>query len=261
MDTRNPKLCNLIRISSGSATSKNSNSDFSVDLGNQPFSDRITCVALKTVIFPNCFYNIRAGVNDAFAMQENNQAKIIFTIPEGFYDVTTLMTQLQTDINANLNAGSVTVTQNSVSGKIVITASGQTIKFFNYTDGTTMANEIGFSVSSTTYVSSYTATYMPQLQGLTEVFLVSSMIAPAHMIDSDNKLQLRNVIMSIPITADFGDINIYEARDENLNVIHYANKKSIRNIDIQLQDSQGNVVNLQNNNLKIIFKAYYNATN
>ena len=252
----------LIRIDSqDKSTSSVSNSNFRVNLGNAYRSAPVTRIVLKQIQFPNNFYNVRTGVDDVLTVQENGQAPFDVTIPQGFWEITDLLTEMKTQIDAGLVGGStVTITLGNQDKKLLFTFSGTTaIVYANASGNSTIATNLGILQTTPGMSTNITGNAIPSLEGLTEVFLISDTLAPLHTREYNNNQ--RNIFASIPITAPFTSQNIYRSQDEELDSIEYPTPgRLIRDIDIRLENREGEAVNLsENHDVKIIFKVYYSS--
>lgn len=246
----------LIQISADDRlTSSETPSDFTVDLGQASFCNRAIRCVLKTCIFPNIFYNIRTDVNDKFTFRENGQPAVELTVPQGFYNSSSLASSLQTLINASLTVGSVAITTDPLTLLMTFTFTGITAIIYGEPE-TTMASNVGIvNGSSGAYVASYVGEQIPQLQGLTEIFIQSLTLAPSNLVEQ--KSIVRNVFIPVPITAPFGAINVFECKDDELCSINYQSPRDLRYIDIKMTDRRGNLLDFQGHNVKLVFKIYY----
>jgi hypothetical protein len=116
-----------------------------------------------------------------------------------------------------------------------------------------MNKAIGIQSDDTSFVSSRLLEGIPDLRGVIEIFVISRSMSQGNLIEPD---KVRDVIATIPITAPFLGLNIYESVNETNNSIEYNAPTDLRNIDIRLEDSNGRLVNLQNHRSQFVFKIY-----
>lgn len=249
----------ILRIeSSDKDDSASSNSNFRVSLSSIVDLKNVKKIELSTVIFPNIFYNVRTGYDDVILLTENGQAQMTITVPEGWYSITQLMAKLKVLIDAQLVAGSVAVTQDENSKLITFTFTGTTASVDNLDALSTLSPNLGFITNGATGAS-YTGTVMPNLGGLNDIYIMSSALGRSNLMESTtNKLgKNRDCVGIIPITAPFGGSNVWESQNDLNTITYYGEERSLSEIDIRLENADGDLIDLQNFEIKLIFKIHY----
>jgi len=256
----------LITISGadGSPDSK-SRTDFNVNLG--PNMQKISRISIVSVTFPNNAYNINGsggGANNQYNVTSGTDSKD-FTVTEGFYTTTTLMSNVETAVNdwlTTLGDGqSITLTQDPTSQKVSITYTAGTgpasITIVDATVNSGIWEILGWIDSlPTTVTTSATAPYLPSLGGLKEVYLQSNELGPGNMYDKDGTQ--KNTLICIPITAPFGVSNVFECKVDSLCEITYLSPRSAQRCDFYFTDRGGNIVDLHGGNPIINLKVWFN---
>ena len=116
----------LIRINSAEATSKISESNFSIDLNTRGREavDNVVRVAVKSIIFPFVQYNINTN-NQTFTFLEDATLRS-FVLPVGWYTIDDLITALQSNITSELSSGTVGISLGSLDKKLTFAFAGLT---------------------------------------------------------------------------------------------------------------------------------------
>jgi hypothetical protein len=225
-------------------------------------------VSIASVSFPNNAYNVNGtggGANNTFSITANS-ITTLYTVPPGFYTTATLITAVQTAVQAYLtglgNGQTFTLTQDSISQIVSATynqgTSGVTFMTIQDAAGNSGVWELlGFIGSAAINLPSGTAvaaTNLPSLGGLKEVYLQSAALAMGNMFDGTGQ---KNVLLTIPITAPFGISNVFECKVDNLCEITYMGPRTLQQVDFQLTDKNGNIVDLHGGNLNINLKFWF----
>ena len=193
--------------------------NFVVDLGSN--LQRCKRLSIQSVNFPNNFYNV---FYNSFNGQRNNQASYTksgttytFTITPGFYNAAQLMSEIITAFNALGQATITAFTQDPITQLTSFT--------WNSSNATTVSLLLGSATQPTPFSllgfanstvlagaapSTVNATNLPSLAGLTEAYIVSSALAPSNSFDE--KGQLSNTLVCIPITTSFGQLNAFDCK-------------------------------------------------
>lgn len=225
-------------------------------------------------------------------------AAATLTLPSGYYSSGALMTAFGTLLTNNdtANGGDRTFvfTQNPVSNLVTLTvtsASGASLTA--YIDMSTPNNNqgdigdrfsnpmlsLGFTANSP-YVNlingivgpsfqivlpagapgtsiSYTAPFLPKLYGPQVAFIKSQAIAPSHGFDE--KGIVSPMMLSVPITAPYGQLNVFECKQDVLCEIMYRAPRNLENIDIQLVDHEDRELPLYDEPLDIELRIWFNV--
>jgi hypothetical protein len=195
-------------------------------------------VVLKSVRIPNTQYNVNSN-NNAWLFPNATKPAGDYLVPEGQYDISTLMTTLET-----LVGGGLTITQDAVTQKLAFDMGGPLFSLI----GDASTNVFGYNILGTrsTVIDSavsVTASSLPNLAGLRGVQIRSKTLAPfAHLSGSDGRL--RRVFATVPITVDFGQTQTHEETDiDNLDFSDFASDhgRNLSQVDITLLDSDTNL--------------------
>jgi hypothetical protein len=237
----------LLRVSSSERSAgSTSSSDFSVSYPNNGTLAKVVSIVVKHVSFPNVFYNINTTNNEfIFRMAGGSGQSII--VPEGQYAVSELIAYLNTELT-----GVGILTQNSTTSKLTIVASGYPFDLVE----SSMLKVLGFKPSSGN-PSSHTAPNVPQLQGVQHVFINSKVLSKAINFIDANEKQERSIVIMIPNDVPWGSVKHYETVHDDLDVINFPSETSLQELDIKLVDADGNVLDLQGQELSLILKVYY----
>ena len=228
--------------------------NFVIDLGSN--LQRCKRLSIQSVNFPNNFYNV---FSNTFNGQHNNIGYFTynsvpgsFTITPGFYNAAQLMSAITTAYNAAIAQSQITsFTQDPISQLVTLSFNSDskttTVRFDTDNSGTTRATPftlLGFtgSASATNSTTTTTATSLPSLSGLTEAYIVSSALAPSNSFDE--KGQLSNVLVGIPITSAFGQLNVFDCHVDVLCEVLYPRSRDLVRCDFMLVDRNGYEVNL-----------------
>ena len=269
--TKSSLFSKMLRISAdkrlhGQGGDRSTN--FVVDLGAN--LQRCKRLSIQSVTFPNNFYNV---FNNSYNGQHNNIGYIdhpglpsTFTIAPGFYNTTQLMSAIVTAFNtvATGHATITAFTQDPLSQLCTFTFNSDStatlIRFDKDNDGNSQASPwtlLGFSGSVSTTVApvTKTATSLPSMSGLTEAYIMSNTLAPSNAFDE--KGQLSNVLIGIPITASFGQLNVFDCKVDVLCEVLYPRSRDIGLCDFMLVDRNGKEVNLNGGNVKLDLRVWF----
>lgn len=243
-----------VRISSDDATRKNTNADFTCSFNSlhPAFTD---CIGyqVNSVTFPNVFYNITSD-NNVLKIEENGQSATTITLAVGFYTGTDLITVLKTALDAVLVSGTVVLSLTDYTEKFKFTFTTTTAKI--YADATsTMSDILGITTTTASFSAVVDADYIPKLYGVSDVYLESRTLSNDKLYDSKTGRK-RPVMKVIPLTAGFGEMNLWES-DDSYDRDIFGSERSISTIDIKLTDGNDKLLNLQNHSLDILIKLFY----
>jgi hypothetical protein len=241
-----------------------STTDFRFSLGQ--FAQRVTRVSIPHVEFRNNAYNINSsggGANNTWSIS-SGLTTYNFSVAAGWYTTSSLMSAVQDAINTTLaglgDGQSVSLSQDATTYLVSLSyTSGTgpaTITIEDRDERSGVWGLLGFVPPSDVGSTALVATYFPSLGGLTEAYLRSTALAPSNMLDTGGNL--RNTLLTIPITAEFGKLNVFECKVDSLCEISYMTARNLQEIDIQLTDYYGNVIDLHGANLSITLKIWFN---
>lgn len=238
-----------------------SNSDFVVYLKETVSVQTINYALLKNATVPNVFYNVRSSygeVNNSFVFQEQSPlATFAVSIPEGQYVIADFMTALQTAMNAVLVSGSVAITQDATTKKLVFTCTGTVINVFSGDNGNSAYVLTGFEESANSgFSATVSAPNLPDLAGIQNVYLQSYELAPAEGIDPT--FGLINIVGEVNLSnTQFGGYANLETNTDEMAMVNYKNTRNLQRIDITLVDGQGNKLPIGNSRLSLSLKVYW----
>jgi len=187
---------------------------------------------------------------------------ISFTLPSGFYSNTVLAAAIVAGINATAQMTAIPATlaidTTAIDGKWVFTMTGATFVLETAAQGSTISPLIGIYAPSGTPAATQDADSLPNLAGLTQVYLRSSALAPANMYRSGNNL-ISDTFAVIPVGSPYGALVQYPSVSLplELNQVLYDAPKDISSIDLRLTDRSGNILDLQNHPLKLTLQIWY----
>lgn len=259
---------NLLRISSDfkQVGFSESNSNFTQCYNNITANEGVTRCVMKSCDIPNVFYNIDdKGYN--FANTGNNMltytdslnTSVTFTINRGQYTLAQLLTAINLFFySAYSPSGSVSLYLDPITQKIqIINTSGQS---FGISISSTIAPYLGmlsavpWTTASLVYFDGF-----PNLAGIQEVYITSQKISDgSNMIVASNTMY--PVILNVQISVPFGAFQHYETNHPEIDDIEYASISqgtSIRQVDIQLRDRFGNILDLGGLPFNLIMKIYH----
>jgi hypothetical protein len=242
---------NFIIINSAFRTADSkSTTDFTYSIGESLEVDGIT---IKDISIPNVAYNITSNNNKLRVTYGGVTGNLV--IPEGQYTLAQLMTVLQTDLTT-LFGVSVTVSQEPITKKVVFVTT-QPFRISNNPTTSSLSKYIGIAYGTGYYptleTSGFTLPLLPQLQGPNNYLVASQVLSQGYAsILTDG--QRVPVIMPVPVTVDWGEVQQYESNDMELNTKSFARLQNIQNIDIKIYDDNLNVVDLNGQDVEIVLK-------
>ena len=195
-----------------------------------------------------------------------------YTIDPGFYNIEQVITTLNTSAAefkvAHPEAPTVTFVESETSGFVVaefgVTTAGWVYDITDTkADGTASLigplHQLGFATGLAVFgaAQNLTATTLPSLQGLTEAYITSTALAPGNCFDE--KGSITSIFVTVPITAPFGTLNVFECKQDVLCEVSYPLPRNIQKCDFSLRDRFGNLINLNGANLKLTLRVWYNS--
>jgi len=250
------------RVQSGEAVS-GANYSFNMLFGNDVRMDQVIAVGLDKVIFQNGMPNVSAiKGNASFTYEGNSIGLQTVNVASGYYTTATLMTALQTALNASL-AGvgtTYTITQNAITNLITFTrtAGGEFLRFLKSPQNA-MGSTLGIMADSG-FVSAFTTTSAPDLTGEKVVYLHSAEIAPnLTYIGTNGQVSDVNGAFTIPITVPIGQYQTYLGVDSD-RIIMGRHGRPIRGFNFTLRGYGGRILSDMPANavVIIVLKLFYN---
>lgn len=212
----------LISLSSNDRISGVPN-DFICDMKERNSTQAVVRTILYQAQVPNVFQNIRSNYlqNNQLVISENGGVNITVNIPDGQYTRDALVIQLKTSLDAVLSVGNtVLVSYSDTTNKITFVFSTLPV-FFNIVNSN-LGDSIGFTLDSVNALS-LTGDTIPNLSGITMVYLHSPEIAQSHAIDPGRVGGLINLIGAISLNdTSYGAYAYFQSADSNLSDVDYS---------------------------------------
>jgi len=242
----------LLKINSRDANNKTITNPVQISMLNLG-NISIQSIDIKSASIPNVFYNV-TSYNNTLRVSFNSGSQIVnIVLPEGQYTMTTLLSALN---QAIVSAGgfSLVFTFDSLKNKIYtysITAYSfifANSSMFPLIGATPEINYIG-----TVNVNSYLN--FPDLSGPRNIYIKSNLANMNVLEKTGNK----NIIGVIPVTVPFANVIHYLNQEDDISVRRsYIYGQSLNDIQIELVDVLGNLLDLDGQNFEIIFKCISN---
>ncbi len=193
-------------------------------------------IGLTNFTIPNTMYNVTDN-NNTITINGNST-----TIPTGNYSADSLATEIQ-DRVAEVSLCSFDSENNVFS----FTFTGSYV--FN---STTMERQLGLrNQLPTTAVSSYTATDVCDLGGITNIYI---RLRNLTMNNLDSRGKTSNIIASVVNNTNYGGYIFYVPPE----VLYYMiNESSVSHLDIELSDQEGDLIDLNGADFNMTFTIHY----
>jgi hypothetical protein len=247
----------LLRVSSEDKTAQSlSNSDFTVNfrsLGG--VVDNVKGVVIKSITSPNQFYNIPSYKNQLFISDSVGTSYTITLTPDN-YTIAELITEMTTKINTAITTDSVVITLNATN-HLLFTFTGDSYDFV-YGTPNNADDQIGLT-EDTANLTAVTMQSVPNLTGVTEIFIHSRTIARNNLTEADGSFSVADVL---DLDVEFG-VQAYskfnEVESHKIEYFPWESRRSFRQIDIRLRDRVGNILEYSGDNFhfSMILKIYY----
>jgi hypothetical protein len=264
MSIKDSTQSRLLRISNIHGIGTPTSSDYTVNLNRMSETDRIVRCVCKSISFPNTGYNVIAGQNDVFLYEIDAGTPHTYTLEQGYYTAAEIIAILQPIIETQLAL--------VFPGATLLMAIGPFSKAIEYTPslgglylghmtgglaGTTggLNAVLGEPNVSPLITAQYVSSELPDLAGLTRVFVHSTTLAEGNLVDGD--VENHDIIGEVPITSPFGSLVVYQSQDDELDSINYGSARNFDQIKIQLKDIEGRVIDLHGGTTEVILKLYY----
>jgi hypothetical protein len=210
----------------------------------QPWNDTL-------IIYAGLNFNDDIGNGDGFEAERYE-----ITIPVGQYDINTILTALDTQLNSVL-AGNYTITLNT-DNKINITSDEYFAILSSDDDVKNPSNPLGkvlgWSEDDNLAALSHTASGFPQLGGIESAYLHSN-ISQAHTINYRGTNS--DIFSVIPVSQAYGQTVIFQSDYSLENLIVFPNLLELNELHFRLADSRGNTLDIGGNDLEIVFELLY----
>lgn len=266
-EIENNTFSRLLRISNiHSVNTTDTITDFTVNLNRMTETNNIIRAVVKSVSFPNNAYNIYTSgpqKNNVFNYDLSGVGPYSITIEQsGFYTTQQLINiirpQIQADVDIIDPTNILTMEIGDYSKKIQYSLTKVTAQLvipgiqgdggLNSILGITsnvIVNQLGVTVSQ----------QVPNLYGLTNVYLHSTTIGEGNLVDGD--VENHDIVSEIPINAGYGQMVYYESQDDELDAVNYLSFRNYDNIKLTLRDLRDNIIELNGGDFVVVLKIYY----
>ena len=249
------RISNLDRISG-------TPSEFTINLSNEYALRECTHFWVQYVTMPHVFNNITNSNNVLDFQASTNVPPLTINgsviIPVGQYNITQLLNEINTQINAQLVAmvgASVTFTLNVITSKIEVSFIGITI-FSLFSGGSSMSQSIGLTDNIVTSSSPALFQNIPSLSGPNMIYLHCKEVNLANTILSINTPV--SSFASIPVTVPYLGTIVYDAKGSNIDLIMFKGFRDMSNITVKIRSQSGEILQLgDNHEIIIVFKIFY----
>jgi hypothetical protein len=264
----NNTLSRIIRISNiHSINADDTMTNFTVNLNRMTETNNILRVVFKSIEFPNNAYNIfTSGVskNNVFNFRIPLDSDYTHTITqEGFYTtqqlIDILLPVIQSAVNNSDPTNIVTMNINPYSKKIEYYVSKNTVAL--QFPGNLGYGGLNLALGNTEDIFvtfgnlPKQSAKLPNLYGLTNVYIHSTTIAEGNVVDGD--VENHDILGSVPVDKPFGQIVYYNTSDGELDSINYESVRNYDNIRISLRDLETNIITLNGGVTVLTLKVYY----
>ena len=231
-------------------------------------TDTFYWLSLKSCTFRNIQYNVQSSgprKNNFFYFNLDGISQSV-DVPEGFYSIYELIDVVKTGVETILAASGIiplpTLTSldyNPISAKvsIVINGNGSATPFellggtYSASINSLLGNTIDVSLDTLGAVK-YTFDSIVNLQHDDRIHLVSSSMAQSIGLTSTGRNgRTIALLRAIPVDKPFGDIVSYESNDVDGERVFHPGGLNLSTIDLSLQDTDGNTIDLQNTVLSV----------
>jgi hypothetical protein len=265
----NNTLSRIIRISNIHSTNPSDTmTNFTVNLNRMTETNNILRVVFKSIEFPNNAYNIQTSgalQNNIFNFRIPLDADYSHTITqEGYYTTQELIDILLPVIQARVDVidptNIVSMSINPYSKKIQYHVSKNTVSL--QLPGNSGFGSLNIALGNTVDTGVITqvgnpvqSAQLPDLYGLTNVYIHSTTLAEGNVVDGD--VENHDILGNAPVDKEFGQIVYYNASDGELESINYESVRNYDNISISLRDLETNLITLNGGKTVVTLKVYY----
>ena len=248
-----PKL--LVINSKDKDVSSISNSNFEIQAQEKYLLQGISRIVIVEATVPNLFANINED-NNILDFKEAGGPLLQAFLPVGQYNVTQLISALESEIESLVSVGNVpTITLDPITNKLIINMSATGLIILG---NSTIAEVIGL-IPGQDAVNVGLQTLLPRivnLSGLPIVYLHSKALSSSYGIDAGKGLT--NLVVAVPLNeAPYGSYATLLPKDLAISEIVYDSPRNITTLDIRLRDSQGKLLDIENMHITLVVKIYF----
>ena len=256
----NSSRTRLLRIASSDQVKSlsDSNSRFTVALNETLNIQEIKGYSVVSVSFPNVFNNISSSdlSNRLVILTDDGGGPIeqFIDLDEGWYTVDDLTEALTAEINNLIAPDTVTIAPvSAVNQRLQFTVTGGTTISYTNLQGS-LATILGITETSP-FLSTYTCDELTRLNGVTDAYVHSKVLASGNLIDAEGKIF--STAVCVPVRAAFGFWNHYESPDEDITGVMFDSPRNLQQIEIRLRALDGTILEIGQNELIIVMRVFY----
>jgi hypothetical protein len=201
-------------------------------------------LTVKEAQLVNVFPNIRTGINDTINITGSISGNLVYTIPEGYYDVNQFQSTFD-GLSTTLGSD-IAVTYSTSTLKLTFTSS--TEDFTIHSSST--ADYIGLNGDITSTGGIVLMPLIMDFSSFDYIFIKSNL----HLRNINNLGLTSNTLMRFPLTLPYGYTNSYQPPQPTK---HLSHETSLGFIQIFISDKEGRDLNLQNTNLQVTIEISY----
>lgn len=235
--------------------SNSSTSNFTVSFGNATQLQTAKKIHVKSVSFPNVFYNVNE-YNKKFTYESGGGTQTSVEMVEGQYSQERFIELF----DAILAGVGMAMTIGTLSKKPYFTTT-TAIKYISDVEINPMAEILGILEDSAGEVTNFNSQGIIALQGVQTVFLVSQQLGEVNLHTSKKDKNKLNVLAVIPVDQAFGFPIHYTTNHHELDHTSPGqgnpSGKNIQKCDLILTDSEGRILNMQGHHIDIILKVFH----
>jgi hypothetical protein len=240
----------FIRSKDGNFINDDLHTDFNIVLKRTltKKKDELFKVILQSAQIPYTFSNTN-NTNNFIDWKENGLLKTPIQIQSGNYNILELVTEIQTQLNANTSFTSTnyTLTYDQIENKVSISSLSTESTDFLFNSGAnvskSIAKQIGYTNDNDITITNIQSTISDSFVDLIRIhsLFIRSNLSSNNTLDSES-LTNTDILVNIPITSNPLEIinyQYYEGMSYNL-----IEEDKITEITIQLTDQNGNIIDL-----------------
>ena len=242
-----------------------SNSSFHLSVNNRSTHWRsVVGIQVISASVPHVFYNVPADAagNDYQQFRWTSGTNKVIDIPKGQYDITTLMTAVETGIIAH-HPGA-TVTLDTLTSKVTIDFNltpVETVTIHENYETNFIAHLLGWTVSDGLAHSAINPAILtaPSIVDLSGPSLCCIHCPELTLGHSDGSIFEDTMsLVQVPLNVDFGHVAYYNPGDSLSAVIEYEHSnRHFSELQFQLRDERGRPLDIQDADWSISLKVFF----
>lgn len=230
-----------------------STSNFTVAIPNYI---NISKLRLVEATIPLTFFLINSTSN-TFIINVQGFSSYAISLTPGNYISSSIVTEIQNQLNASVPVDTYTVTLNPITNHINIVATTNPFKITTVavpTNPMSIGRILGLGTTVPGYAISYTFPNQLNLSGPNELYITSSVISGALeeiYIQATTTPDVTHIIERVPVFQSQGTIQTYIVPTNVRQV--YVQSATFNTFDVQIRYPNGTIVDLNNIDLTLIF--------